>query len=161
MPNASVMPAPSKLVEEYRSQIEGYPILLFDGVCVFCNRTVQFLLRRDRDAILRFVPLESPLGEQLLARVDAIHSQEGIVLITEALTDRERISRRTDAFSDALSFLPSIWRITGKVLRLVPRGLRELAYNFIVHYRYRLFGGYESCPVPAPEQRARILGISS
>jgi predicted DCC family thiol-disulfide oxidoreductase YuxK len=161
MPNASVIPISTDLVEKYRPQIEGHPILLFDGICVFCNRTVQFLLRRDRDAILRFVPLESPLGEQLLARFDAMHGPEGIVLVTHALTNRERISRRTDAFSDALSFLPSIWRIAGKALCLVPRSLRELAYSFIVRYRYRLFGRYQSCPVPGPEQRTRILGIPS
>ncbi len=115
------MPMPDDVVETYRSQLEGRPVLLFDGVCVFCNRTVQFLIRHDREAVLRFVPLESPLGQALLAPFDAQQGPEGVILITNALTPSARLSRRTEAFSDALQLLPRPWSIVGKALRLVPR----------------------------------------
>jgi len=157
------MPVPTDLLEAYRSRIEARPVLLFDGVCVFCNRTVQFLLRRDRQAILRFVPLESPLGQQLLARakipIDAQLLPDGIVLITGTLTSAERLSRRTEAFSDTLILIGGPWRTLGRLLRLIPRPLREFGYSLIVRYRYRLFGRYASCPIPTPDQRSRILGI--
>ncbi len=148
-------------VEKYRTQIEGRPVLLFDGVCVFCNRTVQFLIRRDREATLRFVPLESPLGQALLAPFNAQQGPEGVILITNALTPSARLSRRTEAFSDTLQLLPSPWSTLGKTLRLVPRFLREFGYSLFARYRYRLFGRHASCPVPSPEQRSRILGIPS
>ncbi len=77
MPAAAVKPVADDLIETYRPQIEGRSILLFDGVCVFCNSTVQFLLRRDPYAVLRFVPLESPLGQHLLGRFDALDGPEG------------------------------------------------------------------------------------
>ena len=147
--------------EKYRSQIEGRPVLLFDGVCVFCNRTVQFLIRRDREAILRFVPLESTLGQDLLAPFDAQQGPEGVILITNALTPSARLSRRTEAFSDTLQLLPSPWSTVGKALRWVPRFLREFGYGLFARYRYRLFGRHASCPVPGPEQRSKILGIPS
>ena len=96
---------PDTVVETYRSQLEGHPVLLFDGVCVFCNRTVQFLIRHDREAVLRFVPLESPLGQNLLAHFNAQQGPEGVILITNALTPSARLSRRTEAFSDAVQLL--------------------------------------------------------
>ena|ERR1700733_5030350 len=146
-------------VETYRSQLEGRPVLLFDGVCVFCNSTVQFLIRHDREAVLRFVPLESPLGQGLLAQFNAQQGPEGVILITNTLTPSARLSRRTEAFSDALQLLPPPWSIVGKALRLVPRFLSELAYGLFARYRYRLFGRHATCPIPPPEQRSRILGI--
>ena len=146
-------------VEKYRSQIEGRPVLLFDGVCVFCNRTVQFLIRHDRKAVLRFVPLESPLGQDLLAQFNAQQGPEGIVLITNTLTPNARLSRRTEAFSDTLQLLPQPWNTLGRALRLIPRPLREWAYTLFARHRYRLFGRHPTCPIPPPHQRSKILGI--
>ena len=155
------MPDSDAAVEKYRTQIEGRPVLLFDGVCVFCNRTVQFLIRHDTGAVLRFVPLESPLGQALLAQFNAQQGPEGVILITNTLTPSAGLSRRTEAFSDTLQLLPSPWSTLGKALRWVPRFLREFGYSLFARYRYRLFGRHASCPVPSPEQRSRILGIPS
>ena len=146
-------------VEMYRSQIEGRTVLLFDGLCVFCNRTVQFLIRHDPEAILRFVPLESPLGQALLAPFDAQHGPEGIILITNTLTPSAHLSRRTEAFSNTLQLLTPPWNTVGRVLRLIPSPLREWGYTLFACYRYRLFGRHPTCPLPTPSQRSKILGI--
>lgn len=154
------MPIPMPdVVETYRSQLEGRPVLLFDGVCVFCNRTVQFLIRHDREAVLRFVPLESPLGQNLLAHFNAQQGPEGVILITNALTPSARLSRRTEAFSDTLQLLPAPWNTVGRTLRLIPRPLREWGYTLFARHRYRLFGRHPTCPLPSPDQRSKILGI--
>ena len=164
MPELAAIPIPADLVEAHRSQIEGHPIVLFDGVCVFCNRTVRLLMRMDRRAILRFVPLESPLGKQFLARHNAQHegsseAPEGIVLITGALTPAEHLSRRTEAFSDILILLGGLWRALGQLLRLIPRPLREFGYSIIARYRYNIFGRYETCPLPTVTPRNQFIGI--
>jgi predicted DCC family thiol-disulfide oxidoreductase YuxK len=158
---APVMTTPDDKAEAYRSQIEGRPVLLYDGVCVFCNRTVQFLVRHDPQAVLRFVPLESTLGQDLLARFGAQQGPEGVILITNALTPSARVSRRSEAFSGTLRLLPRPWNIVGEALRLVPRFMREFGYSLFARSRYRLFGRHESCPIPSREQRSRILGIPS
>jgi predicted DCC family thiol-disulfide oxidoreductase YuxK len=150
---------PDDVLETYRSQLEGRPVLLFDGVCVFCNRTVQFLIRHDPEAALRFVPLESPLGQNLLAQFNAQQGPEGIVLITNTLTPKAHLSRRTEAFSDTMQLLPPPWNTMGRALRLIPRPLREWGYTRFARHRYRLFGRHATCPVPTPDQRSRILGI--
>lgn len=138
-------------------------MLLYDGVCVVCNRTVQFLLRHEHDAALRFVPLESPLGRALLSLYDTQPGcdpgKEGVILISGALMPAAQLSRRTDAFAAVLQRLRSPWPIIGRLLRWTPRLLREPAYTLFARYRYRLFGRHDVCPLPTPEQRARILGI--
>jgi predicted DCC family thiol-disulfide oxidoreductase YuxK len=142
-----------------RTQIEGRPILLYDGVCVLCNRTVHFLLRHDRAAILRFAPIESTLGQELLAPFNAQHGPEGVVLITSPLTPAARLYRRSDAFGQILPLLDAPWPAIGRLLRLIPRPLREFGYTLVVRLRYRIFGRYATCPLPTPSQRSRILGV--
>jgi predicted DCC family thiol-disulfide oxidoreductase YuxK len=143
------------MTEAERNQIAGHPLLLYDGVCVLCNGVVRFLLLRDKTANLRFIPLESPLGREILTHPSP---QEGVVLITNALTPIKRTYHRSDAIAQALQLLPSPWSPLGRALSLIPRALREFGYTIIARLRYRLFGRSPTCPLPTPEQRDRILG---
>jgi predicted DCC family thiol-disulfide oxidoreductase YuxK len=145
--------------EVERNAIEGRALLLYDGVCALCNGVVKFLMKRDRGDRFRFAPLQSDLGRELLARFDIHSFPDGVVLITGALTPAERIYRRSDAVQESLQQLGAPWKQMGKVLCLLPRFLREWGYGIIARYRYRLFGRYNACPVPSPEQRSRLLGV--
>ena len=142
-----------------RNAIEGRALLLYDGVCALCNGVVKFLMKRDRLDRFRFAPLQSDLGREVLARFDIHSFPDGVVLITEALTPAERIYRRSDAVQESLQQLGAPWKQMGKALNLLPRFLREWVYGVIARYRYRLFGRYNACPVPSPEQRSRLLGV--
>ena len=142
-----------------RTQIEAHPVLLFDGVCALCNHFVRFLLQRDQSAKIRFIPLESPLAREILARFSLPASPNGVVLITQTLTSRERIYHRSDAVAQALQLLNSPWRSLGKALALIPVVLREPGYRLIAYLRYRLFGRYPTCPIPTAKERDRILGV--
>jgi predicted DCC family thiol-disulfide oxidoreductase YuxK len=142
-----------------RTQITGRTILLYDGICVLCNRTVQFLLRHDRDATLLFAPIESSLGQELLTRFNAQDGPEGVVLITNTLTPVERLYRRSDAFNEILPLLNDPWPAIGRILRLIPHPLRELGYSIVARIRYRIFGRYDTCPLPTPHERNKIIGV--
>jgi predicted DCC family thiol-disulfide oxidoreductase YuxK len=145
--------------EVERNAIEGRALLLYDGVCALCNGVVKFLMKRDRGDRFRFAPLQSDLGREMLARFDIYTFPDGVVLITGALTPSERIYHRSDAVQESLRQLSAPWRQMGKALNMLPRFLREWGYGFIARYRYRLFGRYNACPVPSPEQRSRLLGV--
>jgi len=145
--------------EVERNAIEDRALLLYDGVCALCNGVVKFLMKRDRLDRFRFAPLQSELGREMLARFDIHTFPDGVVLITGALTPAERIYRRSDAVRESLRLLGSPWRQMGKALNLLPRFLREWSYGVMARYRYRLFGRYNACPVPSPEQRSRLLGV--
>jgi predicted DCC family thiol-disulfide oxidoreductase YuxK len=76
------------------------------------------------------------------------------------LTPKEHLYRRSDAVAVALQLLGGVWRVLGKTLALLPRPLRDWGYGIVARFRYRLFGRYDTCPLPPPEQRSRLLGFS-
>ena len=144
-----------------RTQLASHPVLLYDGVCVLCNGVVRFLLDHDPLNLFRFVPLESPLGIELLAHFGPQPTQEGVALLTSALTSLEHLYHRSDAVAQALQLLPRRpWPRLGRALSLIPRPLRELGYTIVARLRYRIFGRYDTCPVPTPRERDKILGLN-
>jgi predicted DCC family thiol-disulfide oxidoreductase YuxK len=150
------------MTEVERNAIEGRALLLYDGVCALCNGVVQFLMRHDRLDEFRYAPLQSGLGREVLARFDIHTVPDGVMLLTDALTPTEHLYQRSDAVAEALQRLsaPSgMWRLAGRALRLVPRPLRDWGYGLVARFRYRLFGRYDTCPIPSPEQRSRLLGV--
>lgn len=134
--------------------IEDEPdgLILFDGVCVFCSRWVAFVIRHDRDAFFRFVPIQSARGQALAARfgIDPEAPQTNVVILGG------RAGFKADAVVKVLKRLPG-WRVAGLV-GVVPRGLRDALYDRIAANRYRVFGRTETCMVPSPQDRARFLG---
>jgi predicted DCC family thiol-disulfide oxidoreductase YuxK len=150
------------MTEVERNAIQGRALLLYDGVCALCNGVVQFLMKRDSLDNFRYAPLESSLGREVLARFDIHTFPDGVMLLTDALTPTEHLFQRSDAVVEALQRLSSpsgMWRLAGRILKLVPRPLRDWGYGIVAHFRYRLFGRYDTCPIPPPEQRSRLLGV--
>jgi len=130
-------------------------IVLFDGRCGLCTRSVQFILKRDRDARFRFAPLESAAAARACARIGAPTPQavepDSIIVIAD-----NRALERSDAALAIAARLPFPWPIFA-VFRVVPRGLRDWAYGIVARNRYRWFGRHDACMIPTPEQRARFL----
>jgi predicted DCC family thiol-disulfide oxidoreductase YuxK len=147
------------MTETERVEIEGRALLLYDGVCALCNGVVDFLMKHDRLGKFRYAPLQSTLGREILARFGIEKTLDGVALLTSALTPQERFFHRSDAVQAALQLLGGPWRILGKALLFVPRFLREFGYGIVARIRYRLFGRYDTCPLPPPEQRRKILSV--
>jgi predicted DCC family thiol-disulfide oxidoreductase YuxK len=147
------------MTEVERGEIEGRALLLYDGVCALCHGVVGFLLKRDRGGRLRFAPLQSALGRETMARFGVRETPDGVLLVVDALRVGERLYWRSDAVAVALGLLGGGWGMVGKLLRLVPRGLRELGYGAVARVRYRVFGRYAACPLPPPGLRNRLLGV--
>ena len=154
-------------VEEYhwgmtdseQSAIQGRALLLYDGVCALCNGVVKFLMKRDRRDGFRYAPLQSGLGREVLARFGIREFPDGVVLVVNALAAEERLYQRSDAVAVGLQRLDGFWRGLGRALRLIPHWLRDWGYGVVARYRYRVFGRYDSCPIPSPEERVRLLGV--
>ena len=136
----------------------SHPILLYDGVCGLCNRLIQFVLRHDHNDEFRFASLQSPFAAQILARHGAIASDLNTVYIVLHHQDpAESLLERSDAAVFILRQLGGFWTITGNALAALPRPLRDWAYRQVANSRYRIFGRYESCPIPSAETRRRFL----
>ena len=130
-------------------------IVLFDGRCGLCTRSVQFILKRDRDAHFRFAALESEAATRECARVGAPPPQstepDSVIVIAHG-----RVLQCSDASLAIAARLPFPWPLFA-VFRVVPRGLRDWLYGVIARNRYRWFGRHDACMIPTPEQRARFL----
>ncbi len=127
-------------------------IVLFDGVCNFCNGSVNFVLRRDPKGVFRFAALQSDSGRRVLEQAGiADHGLDGLVLVegnevSVKSTAALRISRR----------LGNLWPLTA-VFLLVPRVIRDWAYDWFAARRYRWFGQRDECMIPTPEMRTRFI----
>jgi predicted DCC family thiol-disulfide oxidoreductase YuxK len=131
---------------------QDHPIVLFDGYCNFCSGAVRFILRRDPRGNLRFAPLTSPLAARLLAG----QGMAGPLEDTIFLVDGGRVYGRSEAALRIAARLRPPWSLA-RLLRVVPRGLRDWAYDLFARHRYRWFGRRETCMLPTPEERSRFL----
>jgi len=128
------------------------PILLFDGVCNLCNGVVQWVIARDPAAQFRFASLQSEAGRTLLAQ----HQLPLDAMDTVVLVDGAAHWRKSDAALEMLRRLGGAWPLLS-ALRVVPRGLRDAAYDWIARNRYGWWGKRDECWIPTPELRARFL----
>ena len=133
-------------------------VVFYDGVCGLCNRLNRFLLRRDRDARIRFAALQSPIARQLLAAHGLDPTDlDTVYVMADWTTDAERVLSRSKAVMHALDQLGGSWRAVARVGKLVPRPLADLVYRAVARSRYRIFGRFDACQIPPPEWRKRFL----
>jgi predicted DCC family thiol-disulfide oxidoreductase YuxK len=133
------------------------PVLLYDGLCGFCDRTVRLLLRADRRQIFRFAPLDGDFARAVVARHPHLQNIDSLVLVEPADGGApERVYVRSEGFIRSVKRLGGAWRLL-TVFALVPRPIRDWAYDAFASHRYRVFGRLEACPVPEPEVRGRFL----
>ena len=126
-------------------------VILFDGVCVFCSRWVQFVVARDKQARFRFTAIQSPYGTRL-AQALGIEPDDPD---TNAVIHGGTAYFKSDGALTVLSSLPG-WSFA-RALFAVPKPLRDAVYNVVAKNRYRIFGKFDACLVPDAVLRARVL----
>jgi len=104
-------------------------IILFDGVCKICDRSMMFIIKRDPNKKFVFASLQSDIGQDLV---------------------------QSDAVLRIVKELNGLWPILG-VFDKLPRAIRDYAYKKFSMNRYRLFGKKEQCELPSAEVRSRFL----
>jgi len=132
-------------------------ILFFDGLCVFCNATVRRLMARDPAGRLHYAPLEGSTAAALrAAHPDAFPRDVDSIVYAELDRVPPRfLIRSRAAFATAEALGPLPWYL--RLLRALPEALVDLGYRAFAAMRYRLFGHLDTCPIPTPEERSRIL----
>ncbi|TDZ95470.1 thiol-disulfide oxidoreductase DCC family protein [Mycobacteroides salmoniphilum] len=135
---------------------EHAPVLLYDGVCALCNGAVKKILRDDKVGTMRFAALDSEYGDHVIARHPELVGVDSFVIIDNPGEPAERIHIRSDGVLRIMDYLGDARR-AALIARLVPRPIRDALYRLVARTRYRMFGKYDTCPVPPPEVRARFL----
>jgi predicted DCC family thiol-disulfide oxidoreductase YuxK len=132
------------------------PVLLYDGLCGFCDGTVQFILEHDRRGALRFATLQGDFARGVIERHPELAGVDSLVLVERGTSGEERIYVRSEGALQVAKYLGGAWTLA-RGLRIVPRFLRDLVYDGFARVRYRVFGRYDACPIPSAEQRARFI----
>ncbi|OBQ77586.1 MULTISPECIES: DCC1-like thiol-disulfide oxidoreductase family protein [unclassified Mesorhizobium] len=128
------------------------PLLVFDGVCVFCSGFVQIVLKIDRNKRFRFATAQSPLGEALF-REHGLPTEDYDSNL--AIIDGAAFTK-LDSFVAVMAALGWPWR-AARLLLVLPRPLRDWLYDRIAKNRYALFGRKHSCEIPSAELRQRLI----
>lgn len=130
---------------------QDHPVVLFDGICNYCNSWVNFAIRNDKNARLRFATLQSATGLKLKEKYGVAPTVDSVILID---------NDRAYTYSDAALRIAKYLRWPAKALYaliIVPAFIRQPIYKWIARNRYKWFGKKDACMVPSAEIRGRFL----
>ncbi len=135
-------------------------VILYDGVCVLCSRSIRFVLDRDPGGRFAFAPLQSESAQRYLERhgqtSDALDS---VWVLEDYGRPTERALRRGPAALLIMKELPSPWPLVAALLRALPGVLLNLGYEAVAKTRYRVFGKLDRCALPPAEHRNRFIEL--
>jgi predicted DCC family thiol-disulfide oxidoreductase YuxK len=127
-------------------------VVLFDGVCGFCDGAIRFIIDKEREPHFKFAPLQSPAGEKLLTA----HGMSPDWMTSYVLITTEGAFVKSAATARIAPHLRAPWSLM-RVLRYLPAPLVDFVYDIISRNRYRWFGKYDACRLLTPELRSRFL----
>jgi len=128
------------------------PIVLFDGVCNFCDNSVQFIIKKDQKKNFLFSSLQSDAGQKLLMKYGLPLSD----FDTFILIENNQAYKKSSAGLRVLRKLPN-FSIFYYLLIWIPKFFRDFLYSLIARNRYRWFGKKDACMIPPPDIKERFL----
>jgi predicted DCC family thiol-disulfide oxidoreductase YuxK len=127
-------------------------IILFDGVCNFCNRTVNIILVHDKSCIYQFAPSQSAIAFEIAKEFGLDQQAFNTVMYIEG----DHIFTKTAAIIKISSNLTG-WPSLFSLLKFIPKQVADFFYDTFAKYRYQLFGKQLSCMVPDIKYKGRFL----
>ena len=141
------------MVTDFNNEVNtNQSLVLFDGVCHFCNNSVNFIIDRDPKKKFVFAPVQSELAVKALVRF----GESNNVIDSIILIQNNKIYKRSRAALEIVKQLTGLWP-TCYVFIIVPGFIRDLVYNYIAKNRYKWFGQMDACRIPTPDMRERFL----
>lgn len=127
-------------------------VIVFDGVCNWCNAWVNFTIAHDPHGKFKFGTLQSEPAQQILRELQ-LSSED---FETFLLLERDHVFTKSTAALRIMKQLPGFWPLLYCCM-IVPRPLRDAVYDFVARHRYKWMGKAETCRVPSPSERARFV----
>lgn len=132
--------------------MDSSPVILFDGVCNFCNGIVNFVIRNEKGSRIRFATMQSDAGRRLLIQ----YGYPADDLSSFVFLENGKLYNRSTAALKVSKYLKGLWPVMIGFI-IVPVFIRDALYKYISKNRYKWFGKKEICMVPSPELSSRFL----
>ena len=127
-------------------------LILFDGVCNFCNSSINFIIDHDPKKHFKFAPLQSELGQSILTQFGKnTNDFDSVILLKD-----NQLFQKSEAALEITKYLSGGWKYLS-IFGIFPTFLLNFFYDIIAKNRYRIFGKTETCRMPTPELRERFL----
>lgn len=127
-------------------------IILFDGICNLCNKSIQFIIKKDKKDVFRFAALQSEVGQYFLNKFEIDRKRTDSMILIDS---EENFYVKSSAALRIAKELPTIsWM---RLFLVLPKFFRDGVYNIIAKNRYRWFGKKDECMIPTPELKAKFL----
>lgn len=137
----------------------GRHLILYDGVCGLCNRVNSMVLKRDQKELFHFAALQSPPSSEIMRQFQRDPATLDTFYVVQDYRSRSpRLLDKADAALFIATHLGGFWRLA-RVFGIIPKFVRNKAYDLVARYRYRVFGRYDACSVPNPEHRRRFIDL--
>ena len=126
-------------------------LILFDGVCNFCNASINFIIDHDPEKYFKFAPLQSDLGQSILTQFGKnTQDFDSVILLKD-----NQLYQKSEAALEITKHLSGGWKYLS-VFGVLPTFLLNFFYDIIAKNRYRIFGKTETCRMPTPELKERF-----
>lgn len=130
-----------------------YNIILFDGVCNFCNYWVNFILKRDYKNQFKFAAFQTIKGKELLEKFNLPADKfDSFILISN-----DKIFKKSKAAFEIVKSLDGGWLRIFLAFKLLPISFNDFIYDLIANNRYKLFGKKDICRVPTSNEKSKFL----
>ena len=127
-------------------------IILFDGVCNFCDASINFVIERDKKGKFKYASLQSEVGEKYLNKFGLnTQSYDSFILV-----EGDKYYTKSSAALRVTKDMTGLWPMLYAFM-VIPKVMRDAVYSLIAKNRYKWFGKKDECMLPSPEVRARFL----
>lgn len=126
-------------------------IILFDGECNFCEKSVQFIIKRDPNGYFKFASLQSEIGKKLRKKYNVPEHIDSLLLI-----EQDKWYDKSSAALRICKNLKGFYKISF-VFLIIPKPIRDFFYDILAKNRYKWFGKTNHCVIPSQKIRNRFL----
>ncbi len=130
----------------------GKQLVLFDGVCNFCDQTVQRIMKADHQNLFVFASLQSETGQEVVRYIGISSTTDSVILYQPGKAYYTESDAVLEIARQLSGFYPML--LAGKI---IPKGWRDTAYRYFARNRYKWYGKKDECTVPTPETRSKFL----
>ena len=127
-------------------------IVLFDGVCNYCNDKVNFIIKNDKHDVFRFVALQSETGQKIIKYLGIDVSIDSIILYEPGYA----YFIKSEAVFRIIKHLSSSVKIL-LIFNFIPTSIKNIFYDIIAKNRYNWYGKKESCMIPTEEVKRKFI----